>query len=184
MASRSRARCRFREHLVEGDAMFRMKQPDIETIDWSIIEPCNLLIVVADYHKDITDMLLTGAAARFQSRLKTSLDTVSIAGALEIPPVIRHASDTGKYDGYLALGCVIRGETSHYDIVIRETARGLTLLGTHRLLIANGVLAAENPEQAIARADPGREDRGGEAADALLRLMLATKFVARSPESD
>lgn len=164
--------------------MIRNDYPDMSGYDWSILASCRFLIVVADYHSDITDQLAAGAVSRLEARIDPVIDMTSVAGALEIPSVIRHAAERELYDGYIALGCVIRGETSHYGIVLGEASRGMTLLAQRGILIANGVLSAETPEQAQTRADPSRENRGGEAADALLRLIMATRLLDRQSFDD
>jgi len=99
--------------------------------------------------------------------------TVTVPGALEVPGAIRFALDrTVPYDGYVALGMVIRGETYHFEIVCNESARGLTDLALgHRLAIGNGIVTAENADQGWARADPARKDKGGDAARAALAMV-------------
>jgi 6,7-dimethyl-8-ribityllumazine synthase len=100
-----------------------------------------------------------------------------VPGALEIPPAIHLASRSGDFDGYVALGCVIRGETSHYETVCNDSSRGLLLLGLRGLCIGNGILTVENPAQARVRADPAGQDKGGGAAEAALHLVaLARRF--------
>lgn len=104
---------------------------------------------------------------------------IEVPGALEVPTAIRLASRSGRYDGYVALGCVIRGETTHYETVCNDSSRGLTLLGLDGLCIGNGILTVENHAQAAVRADPADGDKGGGAADAALHLVaLARTFGA------
>ncbi len=130
-----------------------------------------VLLVTAPYYKDIVDLLVTGALRQLNRRHIVA-DFVEVAGALEIPVAIRIEHSSGKYDGYIALGCVIRGQTSHFEIVARESARGLMMAGMmDRLPVGNGILAVENREQAMERADPKRRDKGGEAAVACLSLI-------------
>ncbi len=146
-----------------------------DAIDWSCLGQCRFLIVVADYNRTITDHLLKGAQDRLHQRVDAHITVIHIAGALEIPAVIHQSFSLHPFDGYLALGCIIRGETIHFEIVANESARGLTLLGQKGALIANAILATETIEQAEFRAGPTQGNRGGEAADALLRLMLARR---------
>ena len=115
--------------------------------------------------------MLAGACAALQGHDVTVL---SIPGALEIPAAIAFADGTGDYDAYVALGVVIRGETYHFEIVAGESARGLMALTLDGLAIGNGILTVENEAQALARADPARKNKGGEAAEAAL-AMLALK---------
>ena len=131
-----------------------------------------ILLVVAPYYHDISEMLISGATAAIYAAGHTA-EMLSVPGALEIPAAIAMAAKSGNYDGYVALGCVIRGETSHYDTVANESARGLMLLsiGHHHAAIGNGILTCENMEQALVRADVAQGNKGGEAAKAALRLL-------------
>jgi len=131
----------------------------------------HLLIVEARFYDDIADMLLAGAERALQQAGATYA-RVTVPGALEIPPAIRLALDKGGFDGFVALGCVIRGETSHYDIVAGESARGLMELGIRDgALIGNGILTTDDGDQARVRADPADKDKGGFAARAALALL-------------
>ncbi len=136
----------------------------------------NILIVEGTFYPEISRLLLDGATAALE-RGGAYFDSVSVGGALEIGPVIHFAMRGGEhggksYDGYVALGCVIRGETFHFDIVARESARALTDLGIHfGLCIGNGILTVENEEQALVRASREGEDKGGVAARACLSLL-------------
>ena len=135
-----------------------------------------MLVVVAPFVRSIADMLVSGASDRIRGAGGTS-STVEVPGSLEIPPAIRLAANSDRFDGYVALGCVIRGETTHYETVCEESARGLMLLGLRGLCIGNGILTVENMQQAVARADPEQQDKGGEAAAAALHLVaLSRKF--------
>jgi 6,7-dimethyl-8-ribityllumazine synthase len=96
---------------------------------------------------------------------------LTVPGALEIPGAIATISESGRYDGYVAIGVVIRGETYHFEIVAGESARGIMALTMDGLAIGNGVLTVENEEQALVRADPKQKDKGGEAAKAALALL-------------
>jgi 6,7-dimethyl-8-ribityllumazine synthase len=131
----------------------------------------HLLIVEARFYDEISDLLLAGATCALESAGAT-LDRVAVPGALEIPAAIRLALDGGDYDAFVALGCVIRGETSHYDIVATQSARGLVDLAVQRgALIGNGILTTDTGAQARVRADPAGKDKGGAAARAALALV-------------
>lgn len=136
-----------------------------------------ILVVEARYHAAINDLLLEGARTVLETA-GAIIEELTVPGALEIPPAIRMAHLHGlefqdkRFAGYVALGCVIRGETTHYELVAGESARGITDLGTaHGLAIGNGILTVENEAQAIERADPARQDKGGHAAIAALTLI-------------
>jgi 6,7-dimethyl-8-ribityllumazine synthase len=136
----------------------------------------HLLIVEARFYDDLADELLAGAKAALAP---ATFDVVTVPGALEIPAAIAMAmKGTKKYDGYVALGCVIRGETTHYDTVANESARGLMDLSVaFTAAIGNGILTVENDEQAWARAKRTGEDKGGFAARAALAMIaLRAKF--------
>jgi 6,7-dimethyl-8-ribityllumazine synthase len=138
--------------------------------------PTRVLIVIAPYYRDIADGLLAGAQASLADA-GVEAEVVEVPGALEIPTAIKLASRSGSYDGYVALGCVIRGETTHYDTVCNDSSRGLTLLGLDCLCIGNGILTVENHAQAAVRSDPAGQNKGGGAADAALHLIvLARRF--------
>ena len=130
-----------------------------------------ILIVEAPYYKAINEELVRGAMAVLEEA-KCSVERIEAPGAFEIPAAVRLAAGSGIYDGFVALGCVIRGETSHYDYVCGECARGLQNLAIeHRLAIGFGVLTVENEDQAWARAKIDKKDKGGEAARACLAMM-------------
>lgn len=138
--------------------------------------PTRVLIVIAPYYRDIADGLLAGAQASLADA-GVEAEVVEVPGALEIPTAIKLASRSGSYDGYVALGCVIRGETTHYDTVCNDSSRGLALLGLDGLCIGNGILTVENHAQAAVRSDPAGQNKGGGAADAALHLIvLARRF--------
>ena len=138
----------------------------------------HLLIVEARFYGDISDQLAKGAIQEISGR-GASFDRITVPGALEIPPAIRFAvramdivGGRRRYDAYVALGCVIRGETSHYDIVAGESARGLTDLAlTFSLAIGNGILTCDTREQALERAAVDRKNKGGFAAGAALDMI-------------
>ncbi|GHG22375.1 6,7-dimethyl-8-ribityllumazine synthase [Paracoccus aerius] len=129
-----------------------------------------LLIVVAPYYRQVADGLVAGARAVAESA-GAEVDLVEVPGALEIPTAIALAAAGNLYDGYVALGCVVRGETTHYDTVCNDSSRGLTLLGLQGHCIGNGILTVENLPQAEVRADPQGQNKGGGAAAAALHLI-------------
>lgn len=130
----------------------------------------HILIVEARFYNDIADAALAGARAALDAAGATH-DRITVPGALEIPAAIALADSTGRYDGYVALGCVIRGETYHFEVVAGESARGLMALSLDGLAIGNGILTVENEAQAWARARASEKDKGGEAAKACLAML-------------
>ena len=131
----------------------------------------NILIVEARFYEDMADSLAEGALVVLQ-QAGCQVERISVPGVLEVPVAIKYAADTGKYDGYVALGVVIRGETTHYDIVCGESARGLMELGIKdKLAIGNGIQTVENEAQAWARCRMSEKDKGGGAAKAALALL-------------
>ncbi|MEM6666630.1 MAG: 6,7-dimethyl-8-ribityllumazine synthase [Pseudomonadota bacterium] len=131
----------------------------------------HILIIEARFYIELADALADGAIAVIETA-GAHHSRVAVPGVLEIPTALAMAHDTGRYDGYVLLGCVIRGETTHYDIVANESAREITALSTaHRLALGNGIQTVENEEQAWARADPARKDKGGGAAKAALAMI-------------
>ena len=143
-----------------------------------------LLVVEARFYDGIGDMLLAGARRAAQAH-QASLDVLTMPGALEIPAAIAIAMDAaaaaGKpYDGAVALGCVIRGETYHFEIVAGESSRALMDMSVQRKLpLGNGILTVENEQQAIERADPAQGDKGGDAVRAALTLIALKKGGAK-----
>ena len=133
-----------------------------------------LLIVVAPYYKDITDQLVAGARG-VAAACGAEVDLVEVPGALEVPTAIGLAERMAKYDGYVALGCVIRGETTHYDTVCNDSSRAITLLGLQGACIGNGILTVENREQALVRAEVAGQNKGGGAAAAALHLIALSR---------
>jgi 6,7-dimethyl-8-ribityllumazine synthase len=129
-----------------------------------------LLIVEARFYDHLNDLLLEGARAALKAE-GHSHETVTVPGALEVPAAIALASETGRYDAFVALGVVIRGETYHFEIVANESARGIMALTLDGLAIGNGILTVEDEAQALARARPTEKDKGGEAAKAALAMM-------------
>jgi len=131
-----------------------------------------ILVIEARYYESISEDLLQGALAKLQAA-GAKVVKVNVPGALEIPHIISFAEKAkAGYDGYVALGCVIRGETTHYDYVCGESARALMDLAVdHQLAIGNGIITVENEAQAIARSKPDQKDKGGFAASACLRMI-------------
>jgi len=148
------------------------------------MEETKILIVEADFYRDISDALLEGATEVLK-KAGVDYEVVQVPGCLEIPAAIRFAMKamefTGghrRFDAYVALGCVIRGETSHYDTVSEESARSLMDLSTDfTLAIGNGIITCENEAQAWARARKEEKNKGGGAAQAALHMLeLKQKF--------
>lgn len=134
----------------------------------------SILLVVAPYYASITDKLIDGAQEALRS-VSAKVELIEVPGALEIPTAIKLASE--YFSGFVALGCVIRGETSHYETVSTESARTISYLGLQGICIGNGILTVENYEQAKNRADPARLNKGGDAAMASLKLIeIKNKF--------
>jgi 6,7-dimethyl-8-ribityllumazine synthase len=129
-----------------------------------------LLIVEARFYQPLSDLLLAGARAAIEAA-GHSHETVTVPGALEVPGAIALAAETGRYEAYVALGVVIRGETYHFEIVAGESARGVMALALDGLAIGNGILTVEDEAQALARARPDEKDKGGEAAKAAMAMM-------------
>lgn len=143
-------------------------------------KPVKLLIVVAPYYKDIADNMIAGAKAT-AAEAGASVDLIEVPGALEVPTAIGMAFRMADYDGFVALGCVIRGETTHYDTVCNDSSRAISLLGLQGACIGNGILTVENRPQAVVRADPAGQNKGGGAAAAALHLIaLSRKWAGKS----
>ncbi len=151
-------------------------------------EKPHILIVEARFYGDIADALLAGAVAELEER-GAGYEKISVPGALEIPAAIRMAiraldvvGGRRRYDGFVALGCVIRGETSHYDVVAGESARGLMdLVLQFSVAIGNGILTCENREQALVRAAVDRVNKGGFAAKAALDVIEVKQHLGMFP---
>lgn len=139
----------------------------------------HVLIVDAPYYAAISAELAAGAAATIEAAGAT-WERLAVPGALELPGAIALAARGGRYDAYVALGCVLRGETTHYDIVSNESARGLMALTLEGHCIGNGILTCENEAQAWARARMSEMDKGGGAAAAALAMLrLKRRFATR-----
>lgn len=139
----------------------------------------SILIVEARFYTHIADLLVSGASATLKEA-GAEFERVEVPGAFEIPGAIACALD--HFDGFVALGCVIRGETTHYDYVCGESARGLQSLAIRRrAAIGYGILTVENEVQALERADPARKNKGRDAAQAALRMIeLKNRFAVRN----
>lgn len=145
---------------------------DLPTFD----TPVKIAIVVSPYYRDIADNLIAGAKAKAKA-CNAEVEVIEVPGALEIPPAIRIAHRQSNFDGFVALGCVIRGETTHYETVCNDSSRGLMLLGLQGVNLGNGILTVESRRQAEVRCDPSGYDAGGGAAAAALHLIaLSRKF--------
>jgi 6,7-dimethyl-8-ribityllumazine synthase len=136
----------------------------------------DILIVEARFYAHLNDMLIAGARAALEAAGHT-VEVLTVPGALEIPGAIALAAEADRYDAFVAIGVVIRGETYHFEIVAGESARAIMALTMDGIAIGNGILTVENEAQALVRADPAQKDKGGEAAKAALALLdLQNRF--------
>lgn len=133
-----------------------------------------ILIVEARFYAHLNDMLIAGAKAALAGA-GHEVEVLTVPGALEIPGAIAMAAESGEYDGFVAIGVVIRGETYHFEIVAGESARAIMALTMDGIAIGNGILTVENEAQALERADLAQKDKGGEAAKAALALLQLQK---------
>ncbi|MEM9248231.1 MAG: 6,7-dimethyl-8-ribityllumazine synthase [Pseudomonadota bacterium] len=140
-----------------------------------------LLLVVAPYYRTVADHLVAGAEAEIAAAGATH-ERVDVPGALEVPTAIRIAYRQANFDGFVALGCVIRGETTHYETVCNDSSRAITLLGLEGACIGNGILTVETEAQALVRADPAQQNKGAGAAAAALHLIALTRRFGRKPK--
>ena len=129
-----------------------------------------ILIVEARFYEHLNDLLIEGAQAAIEEA-GHKLETITVPGALEVPGAIAMAAETGRYDAFVAIGVVIRGETYHFEVVSNESARALMALTLDGIPIGNGILTVENEAQALTRARPTEKDKGGEAAKAALAML-------------
>lgn len=130
-----------------------------------------IALIAANFYEEYTEALIAGAKQAVEN-LGHQTQLILVPGALEIPAAIKFAARSGKFDGYVALGCVIRGETTHYETVCNESARAIMELTVQDgLCIGNGILTVENDEQAWVRADTQQKNKGGDAAKAALALL-------------
>ena len=128
------------------------------------------LIVEARFYAHLNDLLLQGARAALEEAGHAH-ETITVPGALEIPAAVAMAAETGRFDGFVALGVVIRGETYHFEVVSNESARGLMALTLDGIPIGNGILTVENESQALTRAKPDEKNKGGEAAKGAIAML-------------
>jgi 6,7-dimethyl-8-ribityllumazine synthase len=128
------------------------------------------LIVEARFYEHLNDMLITGARGALEVAGHL-VEVLTVPGALEVPGAIALAAESGRYEGFVALGAVIRGETYHFEIVAGESARGIMALTLDGLAVGNGILTVENEAQAIVRADPAQANKGAGAAEAAMALL-------------
>jgi 6,7-dimethyl-8-ribityllumazine synthase len=128
------------------------------------------LIVEARFYDHLNDLLIEGASAALDDA-GHKYDVITVPGALEIPGAIALAAESGRYDGFVAIGVVIRGETYHFEVVSNESARGLMALSMDGIAIGNGILTVENEAQALTRARMTEKDKGGEAAKAAIAMF-------------
>lgn len=134
------------------------------------------LIIEARFYAPLNDMLIAGAKAALEDA-GHEVELLTVPGALEIPGAIAVAVESGKFDGFVAIGVVIRGETYHFEIVAGESARAIMALTMDGIAIGNGIITVENEAQALVRADPNQKDKGGEAAKAAMALLeIAGRF--------
>lgn len=145
-----------------------------------VSDPIRVLIVEARFYDDLADALLEGAKDALREQ-GVQFDVISVPGALEVPTAIALAVEAGRYptapryDGFVALGTVIRGETYHFEIVSDQSAAGITQLGLNGVVVGNGILTTEDEDQAWARARRSEGDKGGGAARAALDLIALRK---------
>lgn len=136
------------------------------------------LIVEARFYDHLNDMLVAGARASLEGA-GHKVEVLTVPGALEVPGAIALAAESARFDGFVAIGVVIRGETYHFEVVANESAHGLMALTMDGIAIGNGILTVENEAQALERADPARKNKGGEAAAAAMRMLeIAGRFSA------
>ena len=158
-----------------GPSHYELPLPDFDA-------PVKLLAVASPYYKDIHDEQIAGARAVCETA-GVELEVALVPGSLEIPTAIGIAERLGTFDGYVALGCVIRGETTHYETVCNDSSRGLTLLGLQGLCIGNGILTVENYDQAAVRAEAAGQNKGGGAAAAALHLIALSRTWGRTEKT-
>jgi 6,7-dimethyl-8-ribityllumazine synthase len=135
------------------------------------------LIVEARFYAHLNDMLISGARRALEDA-GHRVDVVTVPGALEVPGAIALAAESGRFDGFVALGVVIRGETYHFEIVAGESARGIMALTMDSIAVGNGILTVENEAQAIVRADPHQGNKGAGAAEAAMALLALQETFA------
>ncbi|MEO0343231.1 MAG: 6,7-dimethyl-8-ribityllumazine synthase [Pseudomonadota bacterium] len=144
-------------------------------------QSARVLILCAPYYADIAEMLVQGAQTECDL-VGAAYERIDVPGALEVPPAIQTASRMADFDAYVALGCIIRGETTHYETVCNDSSRGLMDLGLRGLAIGNGILTVENYDQAMVRANPMDQNKGGGAARAALHLLALQRRFKSVPK--
>jgi 6,7-dimethyl-8-ribityllumazine synthase len=161
--------------------MDKEKFKQLETLSRKVVSQVSryttkpILIVEARFYDDFADQLFEGAAAVLDEAA-LRYQRFEVPGVFEIPAAISMALSSKKYSGFIALGCVIRGETTHYDYVCNEAARGLMEISFQaQVPVGFGVITAENRAQALVRADKAQKDMGGKAARAVIRMIEAKK---------
>jgi len=163
------------------------KQASVESFKFD--EKPHIMVVESRFYEDVAALLLKGAKAALE-KAGVTYDVHAVPGALEIPAAILYAVKSlnfdavrRRYDGYVVLGCVLKGETMHDEVVAMSSARSLQELTLqHTLAIGNGILTCMTRDQAIDRADPARQDRGGASARACLRLIELKHHFRLSPK--
>lgn len=158
-----------------GPTHYQLERPTFD-------EAPKVAIVVAPYYRDIADGMIAGARAELEA-VDAEVEIIEVPGALEVPSAIALADRKGDFDGFVALGCVIRGETTHYDTVCNDSSRGLTMLGLAGVAVGNGILTVETYEQAAVRADPDGQNKGGGAAAAALHLIALSRRLGKADKS-
>ncbi len=134
-------------------------------------QPPEILIIYSDYYKEIADALMSGATAVLD-KAGANYEKIEVPGVLEVPAALAMACEQNRYDGFVLLGCVIRGETTHYEIVSNESARAIMdIMCRNNLALGNGIQTVENREQAWARANVDDRNKGGGAAEAALKMI-------------
>ncbi len=137
----------------------------------------HFLIVEARFYDHLNDLLIEGAKAAIK-QAGHSCEVLTVPGALEIPAAIAMASDTQRFDGYVAIGVIIRGETYHFEVVSNESARAIMALTLDGMPIGNGILTVENEAQALTRAKKDEKDKGGDAARAAIAMLEISERLA------
>ena len=137
-------------------------------------KPVKLLIVVAPWFKAVTDAMIAGAKAK-AAQAGAEVDILEVPGPLEVPQAIALAERLAEYDGYMALACILRGKTTHFETDAHDIGRALMMMGLGGACIGNGILTVETIDQAVERANPAGLDKGGEAAAAALHLVAISR---------
>ena len=143
----------------------------------------HVMIVISPYYEEVAEHLLTGVIDTLEEQVGITHEIFEVAGALEIPLAVKLGINrhNQKFNAYIALGCVIRGETSHYDVVCNESAGGLMRLSLeHNAPIGNGIITCDTMEQALRRADPKQKNKGADVANAVIGLMKLKQKLKRN----